>query len=82
MATVKYRFEYRINKKGCEIYRSEILPDVLETFRRLNEKRPGVYSLQRRDCRIEKYGVLAVNSWNGKNAWSPWQNFTVNLDRV
>lgn len=77
MATIKYRSEYRINKKGCEIFRSEIWSETLEAFRRLSEKRPGVYTIQRRDCRIGKYGVLEVNHWNGENAWSPWFDFTV-----
>lgn len=82
MAAMKYREEYRINKKGCEIYRSEIWTEALETFRRLSEKRPGVYSLQSRDCRIGKYGVLEVNISTGKNAWSPWRDRKVSLDRV
>lgn len=72
MATIKYRFEYRINKKGCEVYRSEIWPDVLENFRRLNEKRPGVYTMQTRHCPLDRFGVRLKDA-AGKSLWSSWQ---------
>lgn len=75
MKFIPDRYEYRINKKGAECFRTEILEEAMEKFLQLSAKRPGVYSLQRRSCRRDRHGVLEI-SWNGENAWSPWFDCT------
>lgn len=59
--------EYRINKKGCEYFRSGNLEYVRSILGQLQEKRPGVYTMQARcrDCHRSDRGA-----WR---PWSPWR---------
>lgn len=67
----KYRTEYRINKKGCEIYRTEIFEEAREKLEELQAKRPGVYTMQTRICQKDRYGVLFTDGL-GRPNWSRW----------
>ena len=68
---VKYRNQYRINKKGCEFMRFDSYEEARAKLDELQAKRPGVYTMQERHCRLGRYGVLEIG-WNGENAWSSW----------
>lgn len=68
---IKYRTEYRINKKGAECFRTPDCDAAQARFKELSEKQPGIYTLQRRSVRIDRNGV-ADQDWRGRPAWSPW----------
>lgn len=68
---VKDRYQYRINKKGCEFMRFDIYEEARKKLDELQAKRPGVYTMQSRHCRVNRYGVLEIG-WNWENAWSLW----------
>lgn len=61
--------EYRINKKGCELLRSGNLDHVRGILQQLQEKRPGVYTMQYRDRARHRSDR---DIWR---PWSPWWNF-------
>lgn len=69
---MKYRYEYRINKKGAECFRTEIREEAVKKLEELRAKKPNVkYDMQSRSVRVNKYGV-AQEVYAGKIAWSPW----------
>ena len=68
---IKYRYEYRINKKGAECFRTEFLEEAREKLKELESKRPGVYTMQTRSVRMDKHGMLEVD-WRGELSWSRW----------
>lgn len=68
---IHYTDEYRINKKGAECFRSSSFSEIKERFMTLNEKRPGVYTIQRRHCRLDKYGCREYDH-KGRPNWTPW----------
>lgn len=62
--SVKYRHEYRINKKGAECYRTDSYEDAKRKLEELNSRRP-VYTMQ---SRMMRYG-----GYIDKPDWSCWQ---------
>ena len=63
------RTEYRINKKGAECFRTEDWEEASSKLAELQSKRPGVYTMQRRHRRENKYGQPtcpgAHDGWGG-----------------
>ncbi len=70
---IKHAYEYRINKKGSECFRSRSLEETRKKLAGMSEKRPGIYSMQSRSCRLDRNGMLE-KAWNGKPAWSIWMD--------
>lgn len=70
----KYVTEYRINKKGCECFRSRSLEEAHEKLKELQAKRPGVYTIQHRDCPLNKYGELYRVTPGSPANWSTWRD--------
>lgn len=68
---IKVRNEYRINKKGAECFRTESLNDAVSKLKELSEKHPGLYTMQSRHVRLDRYGV-AEHDYKGRPAWSIW----------
>lgn len=58
---VRERYEYRINKKGSECFRTEIFQEAKDKLDELNAKRP-VYTMQHRSIRLDEYN----------QKWTPW----------
>ena len=52
-----YHEEYRINKKGCECFRTEDLDEATAKLAELSTKRPGIYTMQHRSVRQNRYGI-------------------------
>ena len=69
---MKYRYEYRINKKGAECFRTDDIEKAKEKLKALSEKRPGVYTMQSRSLRLNRYGVADMDG-RGDPAWSIWR---------
>ena len=67
----KYRTEYRINKKGCEVFRTEYREEAVKKLNELQAKRPGVYSMQSRLCQVDRHGVLHTDG-TGRPSWGRW----------
>lgn len=67
----KERYEYRINKKGCECFRFSNFEQAREKMDELSAKRPGIYTMQSRTCRANKYGVLETDGL-GRPLWTCW----------
>ena len=68
---LKYRDEYRINKKGAECYRTENLEEARARLWELGSRRPGVYTIQTRQCVVNRYGCL-VTDGAGTPIWERW----------
>lgn len=53
-----YRFhvQYRINKKGAECFRTGSREEAEAKLKELSAKRPGIYTMQKRETRIDRYG--------------------------
>ena len=67
MEKLRYIEEYRINKKGCECYRSEFGDEAREKLAALQAKKPGVYTMQTRHRRIYARTGAPYDA-----GWSPW----------
>lgn len=65
------RSEYRINKKGRECFRSESFELAREKLAELEKQRPGVYTMQWRNCPCNKVGTLETDG-AGRPIWSAW----------
>ena len=55
----RYHVQYRINKKGAECYRCRTREEAEEKLAELRAKRPGnpgIYTMQRRETRLDRYG--------------------------
>lgn len=63
MTKVRTRYEYRINKKGAECFRTEDYELAVAKLAELNARRP-VYTMQTRTLR---YGGYIDNAH-----WGPW----------
>ena len=72
---INYRYEYRINKKGAECFRTQDREQAMQRFAALASKRPGVYSVQHRCVRLDKYGI-SDRDYLGRPQWSPWELVT------
>lgn len=69
---MKYVYEYRINKKGAECFRSRSFEAIKERLEELRAKKPNVnYEMQTRSARLDRFGVTEKN-WKGETAWSIW----------
>jgi hypothetical protein len=64
------RTEYRINKKGAECFRTADRDEAMTKLAQLQEKRPGIYTLQTRYRRENKFGQPIYNSGDGWGVWS------------
>lgn len=64
-----YRTEYRINKKGAECYRTENREEAYTKLKALQEKRPGIYTMQTRNRRENKYGQPIISHGDGWGMW-------------
>ena len=72
MARQKYRTQYRVNKKGCECFRTWYSDEAYEKLAELSAKRPGVYTIQTRSYPVNKVGAPAVVDSFGNPSWSSW----------
>ena len=62
---IKYRYEYRINKKGAECFRTEDQELLFKKLAELKAKKPNVaYTTQSRSCRLDRYGM--------RSEWGIW----------
>lgn len=68
-----YKYEYRINKKGAECYRTRNLEEAKLRLAELNTRRP-IYTMQSRCCACNRVGVAEITI-NGKELWGPWGNW-------
>ena len=69
---IKHVYEYRINKKGAECFRSDNLERAKEKLSELKAKKPnGVYAMQSRSCRVDRFGVKE-RDYMGRPAWGIW----------
>lgn len=59
---LKYRFEYRINKKGAECFRSDSLEQTKAKLEELSSKKP-VYTMQSRSRRYMPNG-MPYDDWS------------------
>ena len=64
MTRIKTRYEYRINKKGAECFRTDDIKLCKEKLDELNSKRP-VYTMQQRSMNYGGYIDCPT--------WSPWR---------
>lgn len=69
---MKYRYEYRINKKGRECFRTESLEECKAKLEQLEAARPGVHTMQSRSCPCNKVGTMMTVGMNGKPMWGCW----------
>lgn len=63
------RHEYRINKKGAECFRTVDREEAISKLHELQAKRPGVYTMQSRTRRENKYGQ-PIHC--GNDGWGNW----------
>ena len=52
----RYHVQYRINKKGAECFRTGDRNEAEAKLAELSAKRPGIYTMQRRSVRCNRYG--------------------------
>lgn len=64
------RTEYRINKKGAECFRTEDREEAYNRLAQLQAKRPGVYTMQTRNRRENRYGQPVIMHGAG---WGNWR---------
>lgn len=64
--SVKTQYEYRINKKGSECFRTEHLDECKQKLAELNAKR-NIYTMQVRKMRFGGYITSP--------AWEPWRDY-------
>ena len=68
---MKYKSEYRINKKGAECFRTTDGEKAHAKFKELSAKRPGIYTMQSRTVYLTRHGVELTDS-SGRPLWSAW----------
>lgn len=69
---IKCRYEYRINKKGAECFRSSSFESTRSKLEELKSKgRAEIYTMQARSVRLDKYGD-SIRDYKGRPEWSPW----------
>lgn len=70
---LKYRHEYRINKKGAECFRTELYEEAKVKLAELQAKKPNVeFTIQTRSVRVNRAGTPELD-WLGRPQWSPWK---------
>lgn len=52
----KYHVQYRINKKGAQCFLTGNFEEAKAKLDELSAKRPGIYTMQRRSVKLDKYG--------------------------
>lgn len=67
------RTEYRINKKGAECFRTADREEAYNRLAQLQAKRPGVYTMQTRNRRENKYGQPIIPNNLGHDGWDLWR---------
>ena len=67
------RTEYRINKKGAECFRTADREEAYNKLAQLQAKRPGVYTMQTRHRRENKYGQPVTATSLGQDGWGFWR---------
>ena len=59
--------EYRINKKGCEYFRSDNYDQIKEMLQQLQAKRPNVFTMQsrsrQRNIKMYEYQFRPWSEW-------------------
>lgn len=71
--SINYRYEYRVNKKGAECFRTDTYEKAAAKLKELQDKKPNVrFDIQSRSVRLDKYGV-ALRDHLGRPRWSPWE---------
>lgn len=68
---IRERRQYRINKKGAQFRLFDNYETAQEALKSLSAQRPGIYTLQYRTCRVNRYGVCDRTP-SGNDLWSPW----------
>ena len=64
--------EYRINKKGCECFRSKDWEEIEAKLAELKTKKPNCkFTTQHRSVRKNKFGCYDTD-WMGRIDWTPW----------
>lgn len=53
----KYHVQFRINKKGAECFRTGDYDEAKAKLAELSAKRPGIYTMQKRWTRLNRYGI-------------------------
>ncbi len=71
MDVTKSRAEYRINKKGAECFRTTDGSAAYAKLKELSARKPGVYTIQTRNCHLDKHGVM-LTTGAGDPIWSAW----------
>ena len=72
MSRLRERYEYRINKKGAECFRTDSYMEAKAKLEELRSKKPAVkYDMQRRSVRVNRVDTPDID-WLGRPAWSPW----------
>ena len=66
----KYKTEYRINKKGCECFRTNNREAAFAKLADLRQKH-DYYTMQIRTCKMDRFGML-LRDCSGKVLWSSW----------
>lgn len=65
-------FEYRINKKGCECFRTRSRSELIKKNAELVAQHPNTaYTIQTRYVNVNRYGVPELLP-NGEPQWSTW----------
>ena len=68
----KYIYEYRVNKKGAECFRSSSYEEAKQRLEYLQARHPHTrFDLQSRSARLDKHGLTERN-WKGETNWSIW----------
>ena len=69
---MKVVFEYRINKKGCECFRTRSRSEFRKKLSELIEKHPNTqYTAQERHVFVNKVGTPILLP-NGEPQWTSW----------
>lgn len=68
----RIRYEYRVNKKGAECFRTEIYEEAKARLEDLKAKKPNVkFDMQRRYVYLDKHGLPRLD-YLGRPQWTPW----------
>lgn len=69
---IKCSYEYRVNKKGAECFRTEFYEEAKAKLEELQAAKPNVrFDLQKRYVYLDKHGVPRMD-YLGRPQWSPW----------
>ena len=57
LGRTRYHVQFRINKKGAECFRTGDRGEAEAKLAELSAKRPGIYTMQKRSTRCNRYGI-------------------------